>query len=68
MYGSQGTADKIVPYREAYKINKLVPQAKLVLIDGASHALPWEEGTFEEVLERLVPFITGEEGRLSKYR
>ncbi|KAI0084871.1 alpha/beta-hydrolase [Irpex rosettiformis] len=63
-----GTADKIVPYREAHKINKLVPQAKLVLIKGASHALPFEEGTLEKVADELVPFVTGAEGRHSKYR
>ncbi|KAI0798441.1 alpha/beta-hydrolase [Irpex lacteus] len=64
----QGTADTDVPYSEAHKINKLIPQARLVLIEGASHALPWEEGTWQEVVEEIIPFVTGTSGRLSKYK
>ncbi|KAI0798442.1 alpha/beta-hydrolase [Irpex lacteus] len=61
-----GTADTTVPHSEAHKIHKLVPQAKLVLIDGASHALPWEEGTWQQVLQELIPFVTGITGRSNK--
>ncbi|KAI0684735.1 alpha/beta-hydrolase [Cytidiella melzeri] len=63
-----GTADMTVPFAHAHKIRKFVPQAKLVLVDGASHALPVEEGAWQQLVENLIPFLSGTEGRLSKYR
>ncbi|EKM59110.1 uncharacterized protein PHACADRAFT_25221 [Phanerochaete carnosa HHB-10118-sp] len=54
----QGTADNIVPYSEAFKIHKLVPQAQLVPIEGASHYVPLEEGSREKFTAALVKFLS----------
>ncbi|KAI0339886.1 alpha/beta-hydrolase [Trametopsis cervina] len=62
-----GTADKVVPYGEAVKIKRLIPQAKLVPIKGADHYLPLDAESSAQVLEELVPFLTGTEGRRYKY-
>lgn len=64
---AQGTADKVVPYGEAVKIKRLIPQAKLVPIKGADHYLPLDAESSVQVLEELVPFLTGTEGRRYKY-
>lgn len=63
---AQGTADKIVPVTEAHKIKKLVPQAKYAPIEGASHYLPLEDGAWQEVVDNIIPFLSGTEGRRSQ--
>jgi len=62
-----GTADKVVPFTEAQKIKKLIPQAKLVPLEGISHYVPLEEGAWQKFVDELLPFLRGTEGRLSKY-
>jgi len=52
-----GTADNIVPYSEAFKIHKLIPQAQLIPIDGASHYVPMEEGSWEKFAKTLIKFL-----------
>ena len=53
----QGTADPIVPYNEASKIQALLPQAELFSIEGGSHYLTTEEGSKEKVREKLIEFL-----------
>ncbi|EKM59108.1 uncharacterized protein PHACADRAFT_249331 [Phanerochaete carnosa HHB-10118-sp] len=52
-----GIADNVVPYSEAFKIRKLVPQAQLISIEGASHFVPMEEGSKQKFTENLLKFL-----------
>lgn len=57
MTSMQGSADNIVPYSEAFKIHKLIPQAQLVPIEGASHYVPMEEGSWQKLADSLIKFL-----------
>ncbi|KAG8690906.1 hypothetical protein FRC11_008205 [Ceratobasidium sp. 423] len=50
-----GTKDVIVPYKYAGKIQKLIPHAELVTIDGAGHDLCASH--YEEVSHNLIEFL-----------
>ncbi|EKM59105.1 uncharacterized protein PHACADRAFT_181109 [Phanerochaete carnosa HHB-10118-sp] len=52
-----GTADNVVPYSEAVKIHKLIPQAQLVPLEDASHFVPLEEGSWQKFVDSLVNFL-----------
>ncbi|PSR79227.1 hypothetical protein PHLCEN_2v7085 [Hermanssonia centrifuga] len=52
-----GTADPTVPYGEALKIKELIPQAELVSITGAGHALVIEEGVWEDMTKKIITFF-----------
>lgn len=52
-----GTQDNVVPYSEAFKIQKLIPQARLVPIEGASHFVTMEEGSKQKFIATLLEFL-----------
>ncbi|KAH0840377.1 Alpha/Beta hydrolase protein [Lanmaoa asiatica] len=52
-----GTADKTVPYKYAFKIQDLVPQAKLVTIAGGGHDIAVTHA--KEVNAALLYFLSG---------
>jgi pimeloyl-ACP methyl ester carboxylesterase len=47
-----------VPYEEAHKIKKYLPQAELVTIERGSHYLPVEEDSWQKLAESLVSFLS----------
>lgn len=55
---SQGTDDQIVPYSEVDKIKRYIPQANLVSIEGGSHYLPMERGSWEKLAECVGAFLS----------
>lgn len=56
--GAQGTEDTIVPYNEAHKIKKCIPQAELVSIEGGSHFMPLEDGQWQQIADALIDFLS----------
>lgn len=52
-----GTQDEVVPFAEAHKIRGYIPQAELVPIEGASHYMPMEEGSWPQIADALVKFL-----------
>lgn len=46
-----------MPYGEALKIKELIPQAELVSITGAGHALVIEEGVWEDMTKKIITFF-----------
>ena len=52
---SQGTDDNSVPYRYAANIQKLVPNSKLITVDGGNHDLTLSNP--KVVCEALVDFL-----------
>lgn len=53
----QGTADQTVPFGEAAKIQKFIPQAEVFPIEGASHYLVVEDGGWQKVTTKLAEFF-----------
>ncbi|KAL4251450.1 polyketide transferase af380 family protein [Abortiporus biennis] len=53
-----GTDDKIVPFEEANKIRRLIPQAQIVPIVGASHYLVFVDGHWEQVADSIETFFS----------
>lgn len=52
---SQGTDDKVVPYRYASRIQTLIPHAELVTIEGGPHDITLTHG--DEVSRALLEFL-----------
>ena len=54
----QATDDPIIPFTEAQKMQKYLPQADLVPIESATHYIPLEEGSWQKVADNLVAFLS----------
>ncbi|GJE84062.1 alpha/beta-hydrolase [Phanerochaete sordida] len=52
-----GTADNVVPYSEAFKIHKLIPQGRLEPIQGGSHFITMEPASLQPFLAALLKFL-----------
>lgn len=53
----QGTADQRVPFENAHRIQKAIPQAELFPVEGATHYLVTEVGAAEKVATKLSEFF-----------
>jgi pimeloyl-ACP methyl ester carboxylesterase len=51
-----GDLDAIVPYANAAKVKRAIPQLQLTTIKGGRHAIPYTEA--ELVAAVLAPFFT----------
>lgn len=53
----QGSDDRLVPYTEMQKVKKYIPQAEYVTIEGGSHYLAMEDGSWQKVADAIVTFL-----------
>lgn len=54
-----GTQDTVVPYRYAARVQALIPQARLVTLEGARHDLTVTRAP--EIVDELVAFFSEDE-------
>ncbi|KAF7797622.1 hypothetical protein EIP86_008822 [Pleurotus ostreatoroseus] len=52
-----GTADQAIPFENAHRIQKIIPQAELLPIEGASHFFVMEVGAADKVADKLSEFF-----------
>ena len=51
----QGTADRVVPYHYASRVQVFIPRAELVTIEGGSHDVTTSHP--DEVADALIKFL-----------
>lgn len=54
----QGTLDRLVAYADALEINKRIPHAQLLTIEGAGHDFPMHDKYWEGAVRNIATFLS----------
>ncbi|KAH9937644.1 Alpha/Beta hydrolase protein [Fomitopsis serialis] len=57
-YAEGGTLDPLVAYADALEINKRIPHAQLITIEGAGHDFPIHEKYWEVAVKNIAAFLS----------